>query len=192
MNFGESLFLITRLLCSEISSQAPPLHSQLIVHCTGSLRWRHNEQDGVLNHQPYHCLLNRLFRRRSKKVSKLRVTGLCAGNNSPHKWPVTRKMYPFDDVIMMNRFPCPSALAVWGEIDGLVLERCNSSALAMELRLSCTNTVFLAFMLSDGTKPLREPILINDQWTSVALTQAQFHRICWRYQFVKYVLKSNL
>ena len=27
------------------------------------------------------CLLNRLFRRRSKKTSKLRVTGLCAGNS---------------------------------------------------------------------------------------------------------------
>ena len=49
-------------------------------------------------------LLNRLFRRRSKKTSKLRVTGLCVGNspgpvNSPHKGPVTRKMFPFDDVI---------------------------------------------------------------------------------------------
>ena len=22
--------------------------------------------------------------------------------NSPHKWPVTRKMFPFDDVIMIN------------------------------------------------------------------------------------------
>ena len=46
-----------------------------------SLRWRHNEQDGVLNHQPYHCLLDRLFRRRSQKTSKLRVTGLCVGNS---------------------------------------------------------------------------------------------------------------
>ena len=41
----------------------------------------------------------------TKKTSKLRVTGPCAGNspglvNSPHKWPVTRKMFPFDDVIM--------------------------------------------------------------------------------------------
>ena len=36
------------------------------------LQWRHNERD---------CLLNRLFRRRSKKTSKLRVTGLCAGNS---------------------------------------------------------------------------------------------------------------
>ena len=33
------------------------------------------------NHQPHDCLLNRLFRRRSKETSKLRVTGLCAGNS---------------------------------------------------------------------------------------------------------------
>ena len=46
-----------------------------------ALRWRHNGCDSVSNHQPHHCLLNRLFRRRSKKTSKLRVTGLCAGNS---------------------------------------------------------------------------------------------------------------
>ena len=47
-----------------------------------TLRWRHNEHDSVSNHQPHDCLLNRLFRRRSKKTSKLDVTGLCAGNSS--------------------------------------------------------------------------------------------------------------
>ena len=46
-----------------------------------SLRWRHNDHAGVSNHQPHDCLLNRLFRRKSKKTSKLRVTGLCAGNS---------------------------------------------------------------------------------------------------------------
>ena len=46
-----------------------------------TLRWRHNEHDSVSNHQPHDCLLNRLFTRRSKKTSKLRVTGLCAGNS---------------------------------------------------------------------------------------------------------------
>ena len=46
-----------------------------------SLLWRHNGRDGVSNHQPHDCLLNRLFRLRSKKTSKLRVTGLCAGNS---------------------------------------------------------------------------------------------------------------
>ena len=73
-----------------------------------TLRWRHNDHTGVSNHQPHGCLLNRLFRRRSNKTSKLRGTGLCAGNspgpvNSPHKGPVTRKMFPFDDVIMRRR-----------------------------------------------------------------------------------------
>ena len=72
-----------------------------------SWHWRHNDHDGVSNHQPHGCLLNRLFRRRSKKTSKLLVTGLCAGNspgpvNSPHKRPVTRKMFPFDDVIVQT------------------------------------------------------------------------------------------
>ena len=69
------------------------------------LQWRYNGRDSVSNHQHHDCLLNRLFRCRSKKTSKLRVTGLCAGNspwpvNAPHKWPVTRKMFPFDDVIV--------------------------------------------------------------------------------------------
>ena len=58
-----------------------------------TLRWRHNERDGVSNHQPHDCLLNRLFKRRSKRTSKLWVTGLCEGN-SP------RKLFPFDDVSM--------------------------------------------------------------------------------------------
>ena len=40
-----------------------------------------------------------------RKHQILCVTGLCVGNspgpvNSPHKGPVTRKMFPFDDVIM--------------------------------------------------------------------------------------------
>ena len=46
------------------------------------LQWRYNGRDGVSNHQAHHCLLNRLLRRRSKKASKLRVIGLCAGNSS--------------------------------------------------------------------------------------------------------------
>ena len=76
-----------------------------------SLQWRHNGYHGVSNHQPYGCLLNRLFRRRSKKIVKLRITGLCAGTHrwlvdSSHKWPVTWKIFPFDDVIMVSDSIC--------------------------------------------------------------------------------------
>ena len=73
-----------------------------------ALQWRHNKRDGVSNHLRPECLLNRLFRHRSKKTSKLRVTGLCEGNSPltgefpAHKGPVTWKMFPFDDVIIFT------------------------------------------------------------------------------------------
>ena len=73
-----------------------------------SFQWCHNERDRVSNHQPHHRLLNCLFWRGSEKTSKLHVTGLCGGIdrwpvNSPHKWPVTWKMFPFDDIILLGR-----------------------------------------------------------------------------------------
>ena len=60
------------------------------THGPSPLQWRHNECDGVSNLQHHACLLNSLFRRRSKKTSKLGVTGLCEGNSPvtgefPHK-----------------------------------------------------------------------------------------------------------
>ena len=65
-------------------SRKPPVVgvSRPIWMVFASLRWRHNGRDSVSNHQPHDCLLNRLFRRRSKKTSKLRVTGLCVGNST--------------------------------------------------------------------------------------------------------------
>ena len=62
------IVLSAQLICSRVFS--------LI-----QLPWRHNGPDSVSNHQPHDCLLSRLFRRRSKKISKLRVTGLCVGNS---------------------------------------------------------------------------------------------------------------
>ena len=48
---------------------------------TTQLQWRHNAHDDVSNHQPHGCFLSPLFRYRSKKTSKLRVTGFCEGNS---------------------------------------------------------------------------------------------------------------
>ena len=53
-----------------------------------------------------------------RKHQSSALLAICAGNspvtgefpaqmspvNSPHKWPVTRKMFPFDDVIMVSLF----------------------------------------------------------------------------------------
>ena len=90
-----------------------------------SLQWRHNGRDSVSNHQPHDCLLNRLFRRRSKKTSNsasqafVRVIPRGPG----HKWPVMRKMFPFDDAFMVSVYvhsftwgviiyPCPTVNVV--------------------------------------------------------------------------------
>ena len=66
---------------------------------------RHNERDGVSNHQPHNYLLNGLFRVRSKKTSKPRVTGICDGNSLvTNVFPTQRasnvEKILFDDIIM--------------------------------------------------------------------------------------------
>ena len=45
-----------------------------------SLQWCHNEHNGISFHRHPDCLLSCLFRHRSKKTSKLHVTGLGEGN----------------------------------------------------------------------------------------------------------------
>ena len=80
-------------------SKTEPVWYQIQMKVCISFQWRHNELYGISHHLPHDCLLNLLSRRRSKKISKLRFTGLCEGN-PPVKGPVTRKMFLFDDVIM--------------------------------------------------------------------------------------------
>ena len=91
-----------------------------------TLQWHHNWRDGISNHKRLDCLLNRLFRLRSQKhqssASLAFVRGIHWGPvNSRHKGPVTRKMFPFDDVIMHTG----QKIADFGL--NLVLPDCNSS-----------------------------------------------------------------
>ena len=79
--------------------------SQVKVSPQYSLQWRHNVRDSVSSHQPHGCLLNRLFKHRSKRTSKLRVTPRWPVNY-PHTGPVTQKMSLFEDVIMLYRKSC--------------------------------------------------------------------------------------
>ena len=73
--FGLCPFLFVAL-CQARHKESGSSSTQSIA-----LQWRHNECDSVSNHQPSDCLPNRVFWRRSKKTSKLRVSGLCAGNS---------------------------------------------------------------------------------------------------------------
>ena len=58
------------------------------IEQSDTLQWRHDERDGVSNHQSDDCLLKRLFRGRTKKASTLRVTGIYVGNS-----PVTGEFH---------------------------------------------------------------------------------------------------
>ena len=100
------------LLYGTSSSVTPWWRCLQFQHCWITLHWRHDERDGVSNHRPHDCLLNRLFRRRSKKTSKLRVTGLCAGNSPvTGEFPAQRasnaETFPFDDVIIVREIRGP-------------------------------------------------------------------------------------
>ena len=78
---AKGIYTIIELLAHKPCEIGPCSHVCPNQYSRGPLRWRHNGHDSVSNRQPHDCLLNRLFRRRSKKTSKRRVTGLCAGNS---------------------------------------------------------------------------------------------------------------
>ena len=74
---------------------------------------RHNERDGVSNHRRHDCLLNRLFRRWSKKTSKLRVTGLCEGNSPVTVEFPSQRDSDVENVSIWWRHHCE----IWVDID---------------------------------------------------------------------------
>ena len=85
------------------------------INTRNTLQWRHNVRDNASYHQPNDCLLNVYSgadqRKHQSSASLAFVLGIHRWPvNSPHKWPVTRKMFPFDDVIMSNEMWNPSPL----------------------------------------------------------------------------------
>ena len=116
------------------------LLGQLGLHIfSKTLLWRHHGLDGVSNHQPHECLLDRSFRRRSKKTSMLRATGLCA-ENSPETGEFPAQMASnaenahIDDVIM------DALLAVYRSQMGMI-------ASAAEMMLKDMNNMEAAAVL---------------------------------------------
>ena len=86
-----------------------------------SLLWRHNERDGVSNHQPHdhnQPFIQAQIKENFKAPRHCPLCGEFTGDwwippgtgEFPAQRPVTRKMFPFDDVIMcVDRFntTCP-------------------------------------------------------------------------------------
>ena len=112
---------------------------------------RHNGCDGVSNHQPRHCLLNRSGvdqRKHQSYVSLPYGWGIIRWPmNSQHKWPVTRKMFPFDDVIMDSEKDPPFAHVTlfsflrWDSEDNKVNPRYTDSTVACNLSFNIDSLV---------------------------------------------------
>ena len=125
-------FLVSTLMhfvdiCSQRSNQ-----QKLIQIMTPTLQWRHNECDGVSNHQHHDSLLNGLFKHRSKKTSKVRVTGPCVGNSPV---TVTLKMFPFDDVIMEQVQAINDGLLYWRIYVSLGFNQCHLRCISWKKQL---------------------------------------------------------
>ena len=69
-------------------------------------QWRQNKRDGVSNHRRLDYLLNPLLGEIIEDIKAPRHWPFVRGTypwpmDSAHKGPVARKMFPFDDVIMI-------------------------------------------------------------------------------------------
>ena len=100
-------------------TKMPPVHVRNLVANSGStaygveniaqqdifffpLQWHQTKCNGISNHQCLNCLITGLFRHRSKKASKVHVTGLCEGNS-----PVTPDILSLMDTAWTHhKYPC--------------------------------------------------------------------------------------
>ena len=94
------------------------------------LQWRHNGCDSVSNHQPHDCLLNRLFRRTSKKTSKLRVTGLCVGNSAGTGESVPAQMASNAENV-----------SIWWRHHAMAFGQCNNFRSVIYIYFICTRFI---------------------------------------------------
>ena len=73
----------------------------IIIMTSQWTRWRLKSPDSPLFTQPFISGADQ--RKYQSSASLAFVRGILRGPvNCPHKWPVTRKMFPFDDVIMIS------------------------------------------------------------------------------------------
>ena len=116
-----------------------------------TLEWRHNGRDSVSNHQHHDCSLNRLLsadhRKHQSSASLAFVRGIHRWPmNSPHKWPVPRKRFPFDSRHIYHRaclktFPGGIMISWYHHISGYPILFCIGLYCIIQSGVSCTDRV---------------------------------------------------
>ena len=162
------------------------------IHST--LQWRHNGRDSLSNHQPHECFSNRSFRCRSKKPSKLRVTGLCAGN-SPGTGEFPAQMASnVENVAIWWRFHDDTHCRWISTGCGMVYWQLNSLRLSDEYMHHQPKTSLVHIMSCGlfGAKPSYEPTLYY--LLSTGPLGTNFSQIVfgiWTFLFNKMCLKMS-
>ena len=153
-----SLIIIHRKICSNL-----PGASELKLPCGivelgydgfKSLQWYHNERNGVSNHQPYDCLLDHLFRRKSKKTPKLRFTGLCEGNS-----PVTGEF-------AAQRASKAENVSIWW---------CHHVAVCCIINTKPLPLLMVAYSVSAVLRNTFSTLVIKEYWKFVGLKCQSFY-----------------
>ena len=98
-----------------------------------TLQWHHNGRGNVSNHQPHDCLLTRLLRRRSRKTSKLCVTGLCVGN-SPGTGEIPAQMASNAENVSMNGNPILGKVVILKKASVHVVSSLSPTAMTYDMR----------------------------------------------------------
>ena len=112
----------------------------LILSSRVPLQWHHNERDRVSNHWGLDCFLNNFFRRRSKKTSEFRVTGLCEKFIGDQWIPVTKGQS-------------------WGKCFHLITSSCHLNIVATSS--NCTRTTIYDIVLF--TNKLRDTNIRSEE-----------------------------
>ena len=168
-----------------------------------TLQWRHNGYSGVANHRPHGCLLDRLSRRRSKKTSKLRVTGIlkrlapsavlklvCSSLIQPHKWkcPILSQFYG-GYVIHVWHFRYGQERRQW-ELwtrtvppgKGVIFQRPIVEFSKVKPLKMCVPLLFSIFSTIVSIQQCIH-LLINAQKIQIALNSILLIAVLWRYMY---------
>ena len=136
------------------------------------------------------------LKKHSMFTSKLKYDNRAHTKNMHTVYTVFCDGFVLTDFSIITQGCCtdPEIIIYYIYINGLVQERCNSSAYALELCLSCTNPLIWKYILNtlihyglvmpygvikSGTKPLPEPLLANPQWGLLSFTCGQLYRKCF-------------
>ena len=104
------------------------------------------------------------------------VRGIQGPVNSPHKWPATRKMFPFDDVIMLycwrsvqwnSRKQC---LSPYPDI-------CRSGWYMYLARIEMDDASIGTIPAKNGLKPISQMVWVYETYTGVSPSREKWWKI---------------